>query len=115
MEGGVPFSNLKCRNREHRPIMHIERCQLSGHFGQEEERYRQEKNSYEAPGWQSGIAFAATKLGYLKTSAGRVKATRMFLWDSCRHGAALICFFAATSIVRGCPRIGTCDGNGNER
>ena len=79
MEGGVPFSNLKCRNREHRPIMHIERCQLSGHFGQEEERYRQEKNGHEDLSQQSGIAFAATKLGYLRAYAGRVKARRIFL------------------------------------
>ncbi len=62
MEGGVLVSNLKCRNRSHRPIVPIERCQLSGHSGQEEERYRQEKNGYEALDWQSGIAFAATKL-----------------------------------------------------
>jgi len=51
MAGGVLISNLKRRNRDHRPIVPIESCHLSGHFGQEEERYRQEKNGYEALGW----------------------------------------------------------------
>jgi len=97
MEDGALFANLKRRNRDHQPIMHIERCHLSGHFGQEEERYRQEKNGAEDLSWQSGIAFAATKLGRLKTYAGRVKATRIFLlWGSCGHWVALICFFAPT-------------------
>jgi hypothetical protein len=97
MAGGVLISNLKRRNRDHRPIVHIERCHLSGHFGQEEERYRHDKNGHEDLGQQSGIAFAATKLGHLRTYAGRVKARRIFLlWDSCRHWVALICFFAPT-------------------
>ena len=72
--------------------MHIERCHLSGHFGQEEERYRQEKNGYEALGWQSGIAFAATKFGYLRTSAGRVKATRIFYGTVAGMGRRLYAF-----------------------
>ena len=97
MAGGVLFSNLKRRNRDHRPIIHIERCHLSGHFGQEEERYRQEKNGHEDLSQQSGIAFAAIKLGHLRTYAGRVKVRQIFLlWDSCRYWVALICFYAPT-------------------
>ena len=61
-------------------------------LGKKEERYRQEKNGYEALGWQSGIAFAATKFGYLRTSAGRVKATRIFYGTVAGMGRRLYAF-----------------------
>jgi hypothetical protein len=97
----VLFSSLKCRNQDQRLMVYIERCHLSGHFGQEEEIYRQEKNEHEDLSCQSGIPFAATNLGRLRTYPGRVKARRIFLlWDSCRHWVALYVFLLRRDRMR---------------